>query len=835
MSMLGPVLAAGGSVAPVSVSGGNLTWVVIVAVIALAALAVAGVLVREVLAASQGTAKMQEIAKAVQDGAAAYLRRQFRTLGVFVFAIFWILLILPVDGGDGVRWGRSIFFLLGALFSGLTGFTGMSLCVRGNVRVAAAARDGGERNAMRIAFRTGGVAGMFTVGLGLFGAAIVVLIYKGNAPDVLEGFGFGAALLAMFMRVGGGIYTKAADVGADLVGKVEQGIPEDDPRNAATIADNVGDNVGDCAGMAADLFESYAVMLVAALILGKVAFGDKGLIFPLLVPAIGVITAVIGIFSVRPRAGDRSGMTAINRGFFISAVISVIGVAILCFTFLPSKFSSFAGVTDPSIAGYNGNPQWIALGAVLIGIVLASAIQLLTGYFTETHRRPVRDIGEASQTGAATVILSGISSGMESAVYSALLIGGAVFGSYLLATGNATIALFAVAMAGTGLLTTVGVIVSMDSFGPVTDNAQGIAEMSGDVEGEGAQALTHLDAIGNTTKAITKGIAIATAVLAATALFGSFRTTVETSLGSAAGTFSLSVDKPNVLVGLIIGASVVFLFSSLLIMAVGRAAQRVVLEVRMQFRNHPGIMTYEEKPDYSRVVDIVTADSLRELVTPGILAVLTPIAIGFAFGYGPLGSYLAGAIAAGVLMAVFLSNSGGAWDNAKKLVEDGLHGGKGSEAHAATVIGDTVGDPFKDTAGPAINPLLKVTNLVSLLIASSVVKYSSNTGLRTGVALGAVIIIVAAIVISKRRAHSMGDEVPAGAEVSAATSPAASVGSPDETAAVPAPAGATVAAVPAAAVADEASHENGTSHQNGNGNGHVATGSPSSADLPPSE
>src|SRR5579863_9918445 len=650
MSMLSPALAAGGPVAPVSVSGGNLTWVVIVAVIALAALGVAGVLVREVLAASQGTAKMQEIAKAVQDGAAAYLRRQFRTLGVFVFAIFFILLILPHDGGAGVQWGRSIFFLVGALFSGLTGFTGMSLCVRGNVRVAAAARDGGERNAMRIAFRTGGVAGMFTVGLGLFGAAIVVLIYKGNAPDVLEGFGFGASLLALFMRVGGGIFTKAADVGADLVGKVEAGIPEDDPRNAATIADNVGDNVGDCAGMAADLFESYAVMLVAALILGKSAFGDKGLLFPLLVPAIGVITAVIGIFSVRPLARDRSGMSAINRGFFISALISVIGVAILCFTFLPSKFSALAGVTDASIAGYNGNPEWIAFGAVLIGIVLASAIQLLTGYFTETNRRPVRDIGEASQTGAATVILSGISSGMESAVYSALLIGGAVFGAYLLAYGNATIALFAVAMAGGGLLTTVGVIVSMDSFGPVTDNAQGIAEMSGDVEGDAAQALTHLDAIGNTTKAITKGIAIATAVLAATALFGSFRTTVETSLGTAGNTFSLDVAKPNILVGVILGAAVVFLFSSLLIMAVGRAAQRVVLEVRMQFRNHPGIMTYEEKPDYSRVVDIVTADSLRELVTPGILAVLTPIAIGFAFGYGPLGSYLAGAIAAGVLM-----------------------------------------------------------------------------------------------------------------------------------------------------------------------------------------
>src|SRR5487761_831600 len=539
----GPAIAAGGPGAAATVSGGELTWVVIVAVIGLLALAVAGWLVREVLAASQGTAKMQEIAKAVQEGAAAYLRRQFRTLGVFVFLIFWILLLLPADG-NGVRWGRSLFFLVGALFSGLTGFTGMSLCVRGNVRVAAAAREGGEQNAMRIAFRTGGVAGMFTVGLGLFGAAIVVLIYKGNAPDVLEGFGFGAALLAMFMRVGGGIYTKAADVGADLVGKVEQGIPEDDPRNAATIADNVGDNVGDCAGMAAVLFESYTVMLVASLILGKTAFGDKGLIFPLLVPMIGVITAVIGIFAVAPRARDRSGMTAINRGFFISAVISVIGVAILCFTYLPAKFSSLVGITDLRIAGYNGNPEWIAFGAVLIGIVLASAIQLLTGYFTETTRRPVRDIGQSSETGAATVILSGISSGMESGVYSALLIAAAVFGSYLLATGNATIALFAVAMAGGGLLTTVGVIVSMDSFGPVTDNAQGIAEMSGEIEGEAAQALTKLDAIGNTTKAITKGIAIATAVLAATALFGSFRATVVAALGKA-GTFSLSVDKPN--------------------------------------------------------------------------------------------------------------------------------------------------------------------------------------------------------------------------------------------------------------------------------------------------
>jgi K(+)-stimulated pyrophosphate-energized sodium pump len=774
MSRLHFALAGG----PATVAGSNLTWVIVVAVIALCALGVAGLLVREVLAASQGTPKMREISRAVQEGAAAYLRRQFRTLGVFVVVIFFVLLLLPADTA-GVRWGRSAFFLVGALFSALTGFTGMSLTVRGNLRVAAAAKESGEHSAMRIAFRTGGVAGMFTVGLGLFGAAVVVLVYKANAPSVLEGFGFGAALLAMFMRVGGGIYTKAADVGADLVGKVEKGIPEDDPRNAATIADNVGDNVGDCAGMAADLFESYAVMLVASLILGKVAFGNKGLVFPLIVPMIGVITAVIGIFAVAPRRGDRSGMSAINRGFFISAVISLILVVGAAFWYLPSHFSQLTGVTDAGILRHSGDPRWLAIGAVAIGLVLASAIQLLTGYFTETNRKPVREIGNSSETGAATVILAGISIGLESAVYSALLIGAAVYGAFLLGTGNATIALFAVALAGTGLLTTVGVIVSMDSFGPVTDNAQGIAEMSGEFEGEPAEILTHLDAVGNTTKAITKGIAIATAVLAATALFGAFRTQVESALGSAAGSFSLSIDRPNDLVGLIIGAAVVFLFASLLISAVGRAAGRVVMEVRKQFRIHPGIMDFTEKPDYGAVVDICTRDSLRELATPGLLAVLTPIAVGFALGYAPLGSYLAGAIGVGVLMAVFLANSGGAWDNAKKLVEDGHHGGKGSEAHEATIIGDTVGDPFKDTAGPAINPLIKVMNLVSLLIATSVVKYGHNNGLRAGVAIGALIIVVAAVVISKRRSISIASddtEDAGGADQAGGTGPSVEAG-----------------------------------------------------------
>jgi K(+)-stimulated pyrophosphate-energized sodium pump len=757
--------------AELNLGGSDLTLVVVVGVIALLALAVAGVLVREVLAAGQGTEKMQEIAGAVQEGALAYLKRQFRTVGIFVILIPFLLLLLP-EHKWGVRIGRSVFFVIGALFSGTTGFTGMWLAVRGNVRVAAAARESGEKLAMRIAFRTGGVAGMFTVGLGLLGAAVVVLIYKGDAPAVLEGFGFGAALLAMFMRVGGGIFTKAADVGADLVGKVEQGIPEDDPRNAATIADNVGDNVGDCAGMAADLFESYAVTLVASLILGRVAFGTEGLVFPLIVPMIGVITAVIGIFAVAPRTKDRSGMSAINRGFFISAIISAIAVAVATFLYLPDSFAKMHGASS-QVAGDSNladvDPRWVALGAVLVGIVLASAIQLLTGYFTETNRRPVKDVTDSARTGPATVILSGISLGLESAVYTALVIAAAVYGAFLLGFSNTTLALFAVALAGTGLLTTVGVIVSMDTFGPVSDNAQGIAEMSGDVEGEAASVLESLDAVGNTTKAITKGIAIATAVLAATALFGSFRTTVNTELAGASQSvkdalgptfrqFTLSVDNPNVLIGLIIGAAVVFLFSGLAIMAVGRAAGRVVLEVRDQFRTKPGIMDYTEKPDYGRVVAICTTDAQRELATPGLLAIMTPIAVGFALGYAPLGAYLAGAIAAGALMAVFLSNSGGAWDNAKKLVEEGNLGGKGSEAHAATVIGDTVGDPFKDTAGPAINPLIKVMNLVALLIAQAVVTYAANAALRIIVTVVAVAVIVAAIVISKRRASSIEGE-----------------------------------------------------------------------------
>ncbi|MBC9732777.1 sodium-translocating pyrophosphatase [Nocardioides marmotae] len=756
----------------VAVEGGNLVLVLVVALIALGALAMAVMFRQEVLAAPEGSPSMKVIATAVQEGANAYLQRQFRTLAVFAVVAFFLLLVLPADDAL-VRVFRSVFFLVGAGFSAAIGYLGMSLAVRANLRVAAAAENTGREPAMNIGFRTGAAVGMATVGLGLLGASTVVLFFQDEAPDVLEGFGFGAALLAMFMRVGGGIFTKAADVGADLVGKVENNIPEDDPRNAATIADNVGDNVGDCAGMAADLFESYAVTLVAALILGSQAFGDKGLVFPLLVPAIGALTAVAGVYLCKPRVGE-NGLTTINRAFYISAGVAALACIVLSFVYLPTSFDDLTGIPPGGSPldlafGYDaadGNPALIAALAVVIGVVLAAAILALTGYFTGTEFKPVKDVGSTSLTGPATVILSGLAVGFESAVYTTLVIGAAVFGAFLLGGGSLSIALFAVALAGCGLLTTVGVIVAMDTFGPVSDNAQGIAEMSGDVGPEGAQILTELDAVGNTTKAITKGIAIATAVLAASALFGSYIGTAIDKLleieGSEDDSLSFFVFSPDVLVGLLIGVAVVFLFSGLAISAVGRAAGAVVYEVRRQFREIPGIMEGTGRPEYGKVVDIVTRESLRELATPGILAILAPIAVGFGLGVGPLAGFLAGAIGAGTLMAVFLANAGGAWDNAKKLVEDGHHGGKGSPAHEATIIGDTVGDPFKDTAGPAINPLIKVMNLVSLLIVGAVVSLTlgedANRPLSIVIALVAAAGIAAAVVVSKRRSVVIGDD-----------------------------------------------------------------------------
>ncbi len=714
----------------------NILWLILL--ISLSALAFAYYLVREVLAAPEGTEKMKDIARAIQEGAMAYLNRQFTTVGVFLLiltvALFFVLPVPEnaVHGDLFIRFGRSLAFILGACFSAITGYTGMWLAVRANVRVANAARESGLRRAMRLAFRAGGVAGMFTVGLGLFGATVILLVYKGDATSVLVGFGFGGALLAMFMRVGGGIFTKAADVGADLVGKVEKEIPEDDPRNAATIADNVGDNVGDCAGMAADLFESYEVTLVASLILGAAAYSGSevgaigGVMFPLFVRAVGVITSIVGILAVAPRSEDEHGMRAINRGFFLSAALSAAVVFVISGIYMKDY--------RPALA-------------VLFGLILASVIQVLTQYFTDTKYRPVQEIAEQTQTGAATTILAGFSVGLESTVWAILVIAGSIMAAFLLGHDNAE-RLYFISLTGMGMLTTVGVVVSMDTYGPVSDNAQGIAEMSGEFEGRPAEILTGLDAIGNSTKAITKGMAIATAVIAATSLFGSFE---EALKGAGFDFFGIRLDRPNVLVGLLIGGSVAFLFSSLAIRAVGRAASQVVVEVRNQFREHPGIMDYTEKPDYARVVDICTRTSLRELMTPGLLAVLSPVVVGFFLGAEPLGAFLAGAILTGQLLAVMLSNSGGAWDNAKKYIEAGHYGGKRSDPHKAAVIGDTVGDPFKDTAGPALNPMIKVMNLVSLLIAPLVVDYADSDVVRIAIGIAAAAVLASAIWVSKSR------------------------------------------------------------------------------------
>jgi K(+)-stimulated pyrophosphate-energized sodium pump len=740
------ILAQEGGPLEVIFTSTETTYLWVIFVISLLALAFAYYLVREVLAAPEGTEKMKEIARAIQEGAKAYLSRQFRTLGIFLAlltVLLFFILPAPEDAAHSefsIKFGRSLAFILGAGFSALTGYVGMWLAVRANVRTANAARESGLRRALKIAFRAGGVAGMFTVGLGLLGATVILLIYKGDATSVLVGFGFGGALLAMFMRVGGGIFTKAADVGADLVGKIEQGIPEDDPRNAAVIADNVGDNVGDCAGMAADLFESYEVTLVASLILGAAAFTGSeggaivGVMFPLFVRAVGVITSIIGILAVTPRSETEHGMKAINRGFFLSAAISAAVVFVISQIYLD---------------------DWKPAAAVLIGLLLASVIQVLTQYFTDTKYKPVQEIAESTVTGPATTILSGFSTGLESTVWSVLIIAGSVMGSFYLGD-TLPERLYFIALTGMGMLTTVGVVVSMDTYGPISDNAQGIAEMSGEFEGRPSEILGGLDAVGNSTKAITKGMAIATAVLAATSLFGSFFEALE---GAGLRLDAINVAEPDVLVGLLLGGSVAFLFSSLAIRAVGRAAMQVVVEVRNQFRDHPGIMNYTEKPDYGRVVDICTRTSLRELTTPGLLAVLSPVIAGFFLGAEALGAFLAGAILTGQLLAVMLSNSGGAWDNAKKFIEEGHYGGKGSEAHKAAVIGDTVGDPFKDTAGPALNPLIKVMNLVALLIAPIVVANADDTAIRVAVVAVAAVVLASMIWVSKSRKSELESEI----------------------------------------------------------------------------
>lgn len=650
-------------------------------------------LIRQIMSYSTGTKKMQEIATAIREGAGAYLRRQFKTI-ILIMVVLAIFLFFT-GANMPMRLGRSLSFLAGAFFSGLVGFGGMMMAVRGNVRTAEAARHSFSK-ALEIAFRTGTITGMFTVGLGLIGCTTIFIIYGEQAYEVLIGFGFGGSLIALFMRVGGGIYTKAADIGADLVGKVEKGIPEDDPRNPATIADNVGDNVGDCAGMAADLFESYEVTLVASMILGWYVFGRIGVIFPLIVRAIGVITSIIGTYLVKARKKEKNAMAPINRSFFISALLTAIGL----------YFFANYYVEDLRVF-------W----ASVIGLALAVAISLLTEYFTSTKKKPVQEIAESSTTGHATNILAGFSFGMESSVWAIVVIAVSIFASFLIAGGDTTLALYLISLCGMGMLTTTGLIVSMDTYGPVADNANGIGEMA-NLEPEARSIMHQLDAVGNTTKAITKGFAIASAVIAATSLFGSYF--------EETGLLSIDVAKPVVFIGLLIGGAVPFLFTSIMIRAVSRAAGVIIKEVRRQFREIKGLVEGKTKPQYARCVDICTTSALKELVGPGIIAIITPILVGFLLKVEALGGFLAGIILSGQLLAVFLANSGGAWDNAKKLIEDGEFGGKGSEAHKVAVVGDTVGDPFKDTAGPALNPLIKVMNLVALLIAPIIVVHGNR-------------------------------------------------------------------------------------------------------------
>src|SRR5712672_191700 len=706
---------------PVSVSGSNLTWVIIVAVVALLALGVAGALVREVLAASQGTERMQEIAKAVQEGAAAYLRRQFRTLGVFVVIIFFVLLVLPADG-SGVRWGRSIFFLVGAGFSALTGFVGMTLTTRGNVRVAAAARDGGKRRAFRIAFRTGGVAGMFTVGLGLLGAAMVVLIYKANAPSVLEGFGLGAALLAMFMRVGGGIYTKAADVGADLVGKVEQGIPEDDPRNPATIADNVGDNVGDCAGMAADLFETYAVTTVATMVLAAIFFNGTPLLLPMMtlplaIGGVCIITSIIGTFFVKLGA-SQSIMGALYKGLTVTGVLSLAGIALVIHWLI--GFGPLAGVK------FTGMSLFLC---GIVGLGVTALIIWITEYYTGTDFRPVQSIAAASVTGHGTNVIQGLAISLESTAAPAIVIIAGILITYGIA------GLFGIAIAVTTMLALAGMVVALDAFGPVTDNAGGIAEMAG-LPKDVRKSTDALDAVGNTTKAVTKGYAIGSAGLGALVLFAAYNEDLKYFIANAAKfTYfkdvnpDFSLNNPYVVVGLLFGGLLPYLFGSMGMTAVGRAASSIVEEVRRQFREKPGIMKGTEKPDYGRAVDMLTRAAIKEMIIPSLLPVLSPIFVYFVIyviagggapgksaAFSAVGAMLLGVIVNGLFVAISMTSGGGAWDNAKKYIEDGHYGGKGSDAHKAAVTGDTVGDPYKDTAGPAVNPMIKITNIVALLL-----------------------------------------------------------------------------------------------------------------------
>jgi K(+)-stimulated pyrophosphate-energized sodium pump len=738
-------------------------WVVLF--VALLGLAYALLLRRQVMKSDKGTPKMLEVWNAIRQGADAYLGRQLRVIlpliaVLAVLLFFSVYVVTPSEeslkrfgslGPDTVKivigLARACAFIMGAVFSLMVGQFGMRMAVQGNVRVASAARRS-FAEALRIAYRTGTITGMLTDGLGLLGGTVIFLIFGIASPDVLLGFGFGGTLLALFMRVGGGIYTKAADVGADLVGKVEAGMPEDDPRNAAVIADLVGDNVGDCAGMAADIFESYEVTIVSGMILALALVaitGDfKWIVFPLLVRGIGVFSSIIGTYLVRggkkKEGTSGNALGAINRGFYSSAAISVAAFAVLAFFYMH---------------------EWRAFLSVLVGIILAIVLDEVTKYFTHTEHGPVKSIAASSKTGSATLILRGLGIGFESAVWQIIVIALTIGAALIIYWGQpAVFVLYGVAMTGIGMLTLTGNNVAMDSFGPISDNANGIGEMAG-LEPKARQIMADLDAVGNTTKAITKGVAIGSAVIAAVSLFGSFMTDVskiQAGMGVVENlrmlALGIRVSLPAVFIGMLIGGAVPWLFSSLTINAVARAASLIVVEVRRQFRI-PGLMEGKVPPDYKQAVGICTSAAQKELIGLSLISILTPLIVGMLLGVESLGGFLAGAILSGQLLAVFMSTAGGAWDNAKKTIEDGLYGGKGSEAHKASVVGDTVGDPLKDTSGPALNPMLKVINLVSVLAAPILITF---TGVSVGLAVVLVVCIIVvfgAIVFSKRGTLSL--------------------------------------------------------------------------------
>ena len=758
------------------------TWLVLA--IALVGLLYALFLRRQILAEDKGTAEMIEVWEAIRQGANAYLGQQLRTILPFIvlltIALFLSVYIVPptefsleVFAGYSeqtirliVGIGRALAFVMGAGFSLTVGQLGMRMAVEGNVRVASAARTS-FKDALRIAYRTGTITGMLTDGLGLLGGTLIFMLFGKAAPDALLGFGFGGKLIALFMRVGGGIFTKAADVGADLVGKIEHDMPEDDPRNAAVIADLVGDNVGDCAGMAADIFESYEVTIVSGLILGVtlalITGHNEYILFPLLVRGIGVVASIIGTYRVKGDSDDSgNAMQAIFRGFLTSAAISVVLFGIIALVYM-----------DDVPGGW-----WRPFLSTAVGVGLAIVIDRLTDYFTGTDYRPVKEIRDSTSGGPATTILSGLASGYESAVWSVIVIAATIVAAILIYNNipveqfassrfspefiQFTFVLYGIAMTGIGMLTLTGNNVAMDSFGPISDNANGIGEMA-NLEPKARKIMADLDAVGNTTKAITKGIAIGSAVIAAVSLFGSFITDVSlVNPDALAG--GIRVSQPLVFVGMLLGGALPWMFSSLAIRAVSRAAGQMVDEVRRQFRI-PGILEGTRKPDYARAVTISTVAAQRDLINLAILAVVTPIAVGLLLQVEALGGFQAGIIVSGMLLAVFMSNTGGSWDNAKKLIEDEdrdieANTGKGSERHKAAVVGDTVGDPLKDTAGPALNPMIKVVNLVSLIIAPIIVRYNERG---IGVIIVTILLIALlgwAIVRSKREAEPLAAIMP---------------------------------------------------------------------------